>query len=186
MNKLYNNQKEITSNLRTFLEKNVNNIRKTQLNIIPYIMFGMIQAESCSAPDIAKVLKNEFSLIQYSSVVKRINRFWKNTLFNPYSFYHDIISSVLSTYKKKHTDKRVHITFDHMFSHHNYTVFMISMRIGNQGIPLWFKCFKDSNNKNAFRLNTLKEGIQEVSNLFRNTDFELIFLANRWFYSTDL
>ena len=73
-----------------------------------------------------------------------------------------------------------------MFSHDNYTVFMISMRIGNQGIHLWFKCFKDSNNKNAFRLNTLKEGIQEVSNLFRNTDFELIFLANRWFYSTDL
>ena len=56
MNKLYNTQKEIASNLRTFLENNVNNIRKTQLNIIPYIMFGMIQAESCSAPDIAKVL----------------------------------------------------------------------------------------------------------------------------------
>lgn len=28
MNKLYNTQKEIASNLRTFLENNVNNIRK--------------------------------------------------------------------------------------------------------------------------------------------------------------
>ena len=55
MNKLYNTQNEIASNLRTFLENCVNNIRKTQLNIIPHIMFGMIQAESCSAPDIAKV-----------------------------------------------------------------------------------------------------------------------------------
>lgn len=186
MNKLYNTQKEISSNLRIFLENNVNNIRKTQLNIIPHIMFGMIQAESCSAPDIAKVLKDEFSLIQYSSVVKRINRFWKNILFNPHNFYHDIISNVLNTYKKKHNDKRVHITFDHMFSHDNYTVFMISMRIGTQGIPLWFKCFKDSNNKEAFKLTTLKEGIQEVSNLFKNTDLELIFLADRWFCSTDL
>lgn len=186
MNKLYNTQNEIASNLRIFLENNVNNIRKTQLNIIPYIIFGMIEAESCSAPDIAKVLKDEFSLIQYSSVVKRINRFWKNDLFNPYDFYHDIISNVLSTYKKKHNDKRVHITFDHMFSHDNYTVFMISMRIGTQGIPLWFKCFKDSNNKEAFRLDTLKEGILEVSNLFKNTDLELIFLADRWFCSTDL
>lgn len=178
--------KKTKSNLRIFLENSVNDIRKTQLNIIPYIMFGMIQAESCSAPDIAKVLKKDFSLIQYSSVVKRINRFWKNNLFNPYSFYHDIIFNVLSTYKKKHNDKRVHITFDHMFSHDNYTVFMISMRIGTQGIPLWFKCFKDSNNKEAFRLDTLKEGILEVSNLFKNTDLELIFLADRWFCSTEL
>ena len=186
MNKLYNTKTEIASNLRTFLGNNVNNIRKTQLNIIPYIMFGMIHAESCSAPDIAKVLKEEFSQIQYSSIVKRINRFWKNELFNPYNFYNDIITYVLNTYKKKHNDKRVHITFDHMFSHNNYTVFMISMRIGTQGIPLWFKCFKDSKSKEAFKLDTLKEGILSVSNLFENTDFELIFLADRWFCSTDL
>ena len=73
-----------------------------------------------------------------------------------------------------------------MFYHDNYTVFMISMRIGTQGIPLWFKCFKDSNNKEAFKQNTLKEGILEVSKLFENTDLELIFLADRWFCSTDL
>ena len=186
MNKLYNTQNEIASNLRTFLENCVNNIRKTQLNIIPHIMFGMIQAESCSAPDIAKVLKEEFSQVQYNSIVKRINRFWKNDLFNPHDFYNDIIIHVLKAYKKKHADKRVHITFDHMFSHDNYTVFMITMKIGTQGIPLWLKCFKDSTNKEAFKFETLKEGIQEVSNLFKNTDFELIFLADRWFCSNDL
>ena len=48
---------------------------------------------------------------------------------------------MISTYKKKHNYKRIHIIFDHMFSHDNYTVFMISMRIGKQGIPIWFRCF---------------------------------------------
>lgn len=71
-----------------------------------------------------------------------------------------------------------------MFSHDNYTVFMITMRIGTQGIPLWFKCFKGSNNNDAFKLDTLKEGIKSVSDLFKDTDFELIFLADRWFCST--
>lgn len=53
-----------------------------------------------------------------------------------------VIKYVISTYKKKHNDKRIHIIFNHMFSHDNYTVFMISMRIGKQGIPIWFRCFE--------------------------------------------
>lgn len=53
-----------------------------------------------------------------------------------------VIKYVISTYKKKHNDKRIHIIFDYMFSHDNYTVFMISMRIGKQGIPIWFRCFE--------------------------------------------
>ena len=72
-----------------------------------------------------------------------------------------------------------------MFSHDNFTVFMISMRIGTQGIPLWFRCFKGKDNFEAFKLNVITEGIDYVSNLF-NDDFHLIFLADRWFNSTDL
>ena len=130
-------------------------LRKTQLNILPSILFGMIQSESVSAPDIAKVLKDEFSFIQFDSVVKRIRRFFNNSLFDPYLFYKDFISFILDHYKKKHQDKRVHIIFDHMFSHDNYTVFMLSMRIGKQGIPIWFQCFKGISNNNAFEIDTL-------------------------------
>ena len=91
-------------------------LEKLGLNILPHIIWGMINAES--------------------SKVKRIRRFFNNNLFDSINFYDYIIKHVIANYKKKHKDNRVHIIFDHMFSHDNYTVFMISMRIGNQGIPL--------------------------------------------------
>ena len=184
MSKLYNTQNQITTNLEHFLKKF--HLRKTQLNILPAILFGIIQSESVSAPDIAKVLKEEFSLVQYDSVVKRIRRFFNNSLFDPYLFYKDFISYILDNYKKKHQDKRVHIIFDHMFSHENYTVFMLSMRIGKQGIPIWFQCFKGISDNEAFEIGTLKNAITQVSHLFQKRNLELIFLADRWFNSIDL
>lgn len=186
MSKLYNTQKEITTNFRKFLSEKISKIRKTQLNILPEILFGMIQAESVSATDIAKNLKDEFSLVQFDSVAKRIRRFFNNKIFKPYEFYKDFISFVISNYKKKHHDKRVHLIFDHMFSHENYTVFMITMRVGKQGIPIWFRCFKGKDNSDAFATETIKDGITKVSEMFESTDLELIFLADRWFNSTEL
>lgn len=61
MNKLYNTQEEITKKIREFLKINVPNLRKTQLNIIPEILFGIISSESVVSTDISKCLKNEFS-----------------------------------------------------------------------------------------------------------------------------
>ena len=143
MSKLYNTQKDITSNFETFLLNSIPNIRKTQLNIIPSI------------------------------------------LFDPYTFYKQIISYSLSTYKKKHHDKRVHIIFGHMFSHENYTTLMFTMRLGSQGIPIWFKCFKGTDNDD-FMIDTILQGIKKVSDMFSDYDFELIFLADRWFNSCDI
>lgn len=185
MNLIYNNQEEIATKIKEFLLKVFPSIRKTQLKIIPYIVLGMILSESTVASDISKELKGNFSLIQHDSIIKRIKRFFTNKLFNSYDFYDKIIRYVISTYKKKHDDKRIHIIFDHMFSHENYTVFMISMRVGKQGIPLWFRCFKGKNDSNAFAESLLKEGISYVSNLF-DKSYDLIFLADRWFNSTTL
>lgn len=185
MNKIYNTQEEIASKIVDFLKKAVDNIRKTQLNILPFIVIGMIISESTVASDIAKNLKDDFSLIQHESVIKRIKRFFSNKLFKPYDFYDKIIRYVISTYKKKHSDKRVHIIFDHMFSHDNFTVFMMSMRIGKQGIPLWFRCFKGNNDTCAFDENLIKEGIDYIDSLFTD-DFDLIILADRWFNSTSI
>ena len=185
MNKVYNNQNDFASEMKNFL-LNVNpNIRKTQLNIIPFISLGMILSESSVASDIAKTLKDDFSLVQLDSVIRRIKRLFKNKFFDPYLFYHDIIKYIISNYKPKHSDNRVHLTFDHMFSHDNYTVFMISMRIGKQGIPLWFRCFKNFNNSSAFDECLLKQGISYVSSLF-DSSYKLVFLADRWFNSTTL
>lgn len=127
MYKLYNTQEQIASNIKKFLLKVFPNIRKTQLKIIPYIVIGMIISESSVASDIAKNLKDDFSLIQHDSVIKRIRRFFKNKLFDPYLFYDLIIKFVIKNYKGSHKSNSVHIVFDHLFSHDNYTVFMISI-----------------------------------------------------------
>ena len=185
MNKVYNTQEQIASKMKKFLLISNPNIRKTQLKMIPYVSIGMILSESSVASDIAKNLKDDFSLVQHESVIRRIKRLFKNKLFDPYKFYDNLIRYVISNYKPKHDDKRIHITFDHMFSHDNYTVFMISMRVGKQGIPLWFRCFKNKNDSYAFDEELLKEGISYVSSLF-DPSYKLIFLADRWFNSTSL
>lgn len=186
MYKFYNTQKDFTSHFSQFLKKAIPDIRKIHLNIIPFIIFGMILSESCSSSDIAKVLKDSFSSIQFDSVIKRIRRFFSNKLFNPYLFYQKLIVFVLYSFKFKHIDKTIYITFDHMFSKHNYTVFMFTLRIGTFGIPIWFKCFKNYSNNDAFKFKTIEEGIISVSNLFKNTDFQLVFLADRWFGSSKI
>lgn len=161
MSKLYNTQKDITNNFEIFLLNSVPNIRKTQLNIIPSILFGIIQAESIASSDIAKNLKDNFLDVKLDSVIKRINRFFRNKLFDPYTFYKQIISYSLSTYKKKHHDKRAHIIFDHMFSHESYTTLMFTMRLGSQGIPIWFKYFKGNDN-DAFMIDTTIQALKKL------------------------
>ena len=121
MNILYNTQSVFTSDCRQFLINAIPNIRKTQLNIIPFIILSMIISESCVPLDMAKTLKNDFSSIQIDSVIKRIRRFFSNELFNPYDFYQKLIIYVINSFKVKHNDKYLYITFDHMFSKKNYT-----------------------------------------------------------------
>lgn len=128
----------------------------------------MIISESCVASDISKVLKDSFSSIQFDSIIKRVRRFFLNKLFDPYFFYKKLIIYVLKSFKSKHDDKFIYITFDHMFSKHNYTVIMFTMRIGTFGIPIWFKCFKNYSNNDAFKLHTMHDGIISVSSLFNN------------------
>ena len=185
MNKVYNTQKDIARGFEKFFQKIMPSMRKTQLKIIPFILHGMIASESLVPLDIAKVLKDDFSLVQIESIIKRIKRLFTNKYFNPYDFYDEIIKYVIANYKKKHNDKRVHIIFDHMFSRDNYTVFMITMRVGKQGIPLWFRCFKGKECPEAYQEELIKSGITYVSKLFNN-NFDLIFLADRWFNSLGL
>ena len=128
----------------------------------------MIISESLVPSDIAKVLKDDFSLVQIDSVIKRIKRLFTNKHFDAYSFYDQIIRHVIFNYKKKHKDKRIHIIFDHMFSRNNYTVFVITMRIGKQGIPLWLRCFKDKDCPEAFQEELIKKGISYVSEIINN------------------
>ena len=82
MNKLYNTQEQIARKIKKILLEVNPNIRKTQLKIIPYVVIGIILSESSVASDIAKHLKDDFSLVQLDSVIKRIKRLFKNKLFD--------------------------------------------------------------------------------------------------------
>lgn len=183
MNKLYNSFSNITRDFNKFLQNIFINsgtkISKPNLKLIAPIVIGMITAESIVTSDIAKKLKGDFSHVQHSSNIRRIERFFNNKKFNPYECYSAIISNIISNYKLK--NENVYIAFDHMYCRDDFTIFLISLRIGKQGLPLYFKCFKGNNNPAAFDINMINEGISYVYNLFKDKKCKLIFLADRWF-----
>ena len=59
MTKLYNNQSDITSKFKSLLLNVFPNIKKTILNFLPSVLFGIIKAESISSSDIANSLSDE-------------------------------------------------------------------------------------------------------------------------------
>ena len=183
MSYLYNTQEEIASKIKSFLLNVFPNIRKTQLNIIPYIIIGMLLSHSVVSSNIAKSLKGKFSFLQFDSITRRIRRFFSNHLFNPYFFYESIIKFVISHYKLKHSDNTIFISFDHMYSKENYTVLLFSMKTGKQGIPILFRCFDGIHNPDAFFDDTITSCIKKVSSYFSTTNYKLVFLADRWFNS---
>ena len=149
-NLLYNTQSQITSSIEDFLKNNVFCLHRPQEKIIPSIIFGMIMGETVVSQDIARELKDDFSFVQLDSISRRIRRLLNNPRFNGYKFYEDIIKSVITNYKVKHPIKRIHLTVDHMYCKENYTVLFVSMRIGKQGIPIYFECFKGIRDPEAF------------------------------------
>lgn len=130
MNKLYNTQRNIASDLANFFKKVVSNISKPHLKIIPYIILGMIEAESVVTTDIVKKLKGSFSSVNPSSTVRRLERFFNNPKFNIYNFYDNIISNVISNYNSK--TKKIYVSIDHMFCRNAFTVLFFSLKVDKQ------------------------------------------------------
>ena len=131
MSKLYNTQEDFAINFNKFVLNIYPKVRKTQLNIFTYILFGMTKAEASVACDIARELEDKFDFVQHDSNVKRIRRFYNNKLFDGENFYDALIKHVIFNYNK---DFRVHIIIDHMFSHDDYTTLMMSMRVGKHSL----------------------------------------------------
>ncbi len=65
-----------------------------------------------------------------------------------------------------------------MFTNNKFTTLAFSLRIGKQGIPLWFKSFKGKNDSEAFSNSTIFKGIDYIYNI--------IFLTDRWFNNTKI
>ena len=56
----------------------------------------------------------------------------------------------------------------------------------NNGIPLWFRCFKGKHNPHAYSIQLIKDGISFCFNLFSNKNYSIIFLADRWFPNIEI
>lgn len=129
MSKLYNTQENLARDLAKFFEK-VTDITKPQLKIIPYVILGMIEAESVVTADIVKKLKGNFSNVFPSSTTRRLERFFNNPRFDVYKFYDEIIRNVINQYKI--SKKEIHVTMDHMYCRDDFTILVFSMRVGKQ------------------------------------------------------
>lgn len=130
MFKLYNTQVEVSRDLSNYFKNVCPNISKPHLKLLAPIILGMIESESVVTTDIVKKLKGDFSLVSPFSNVRRLERFFNNEKFAVYDFYDSIIKNVISIYKLK--NKKVYISFDHMYCRDSFTIFLMSLRIGKQ------------------------------------------------------
>lgn len=129
--KEYYNQEKIASSLRKFFQK-IFNFSQPHLKVITFIITGIISAESVVTSDISKKLKDDFSLVLIESVERRFRRFFHSFSSLAYSFFDAFISYVISKFCVKHSDKKIHISFDHMFCKDKFTILLFSLRIGKQ------------------------------------------------------
>ncbi len=170
--KAYYNQNKISSSFAKFF-KNFS-ISKPHLKNICFIITAMICAESVVLSDISRKLKDDFSLINLESIERRFRRFFSSFSSFAYSFYNSFISHIIFYFNIKHSDKKIHISFDHMFVRDKFTILLFSLRIGKQGIPLWFRCFKGKHNPDAYSMNLINEGISYCANLFADKNYHII------------
>lgn len=183
--KAYYNQQKISSSLQHFFTKFFS-LSKPHLKLISFIITGMICAESVVTSDISRKLKDDFSLVYLASIERRFRRFFNSFSSIAYSFFEAFIQYIISKFCVKHSGKYIHISFDHMFCKDKFTILLFSLRIGKQGIPIWFRCFKGKHNPHAYSLSLIIQGISFCSNLFLDRGYHIIFLADRWFPHTDI
>lgn len=183
--KSYYTQDKISSSFRKFFS-NFLSLSVPIIKNLSFIITGMIAAESVVTSDFSRKLKDDFSLIHLESIERRFRRFFFSFSSLAYSFYSSFVSFIISKYSVKHSDNKVHISLDHMFCKEKFTILLFSLRIGRQGIPIWFRCFKGIRSSEPFSIELIKQGISFCHQLFANKNYHIIFLADRWFPFVDI
>ena len=110
MSKLYNTQENIATSLNTFFTSVYKGLTKVHFKILPYIIIGMVDAESVVTNDIIKKLKGDFQLFKNKSN----RRFFNSETFDIPMFYHCIIKRIISNFYP-HKQDPIHISFDYYF-----------------------------------------------------------------------
>ena len=90
-------------------------------------------------------------------------------------FYNPYIKYIISNLKSLRHNKLV-VIIDHMFVKNNFVVLMFTLKIGSQGIPLFFKCDKTKSSRHheideitkkwLFSEKVIFDSVKRVINLF--------------------
>ena len=146
MFKLYNNNFDFsTFNFNSLFSNVDSSLSKNQKNFLSDFFTSLISSNSVNFDKIASILSYKYDNINFDSILKRISRFLNNKNYNFHSLFDNVIKYVISNYKVKHNDNRIYLFIDHMYVKTKFTILMISLRIGKQGIPLFFHSFYGKN-----------------------------------------
>lgn len=186
MSKLYNTYSDCSTNFDNFFYNIDNSLSKNQRNFLGDFFSSLLSSNSINFDKIALSLSTKYSHINFDSILKRISRFLNNNNNNFHFLFDNVIKHILSNYRVKHPDNRIFISFDHMFVKNKFTVFALSLKIGKQGLPIYFSSFEGKGKDgfgDAFKLDEIKSALLYIHNLFKsiNPDFQIVFLADRWF-----
>lgn len=192
MNKVYNTFDDVSSNILNFFNKVNVPISKPNKKILSFIIPAMIKSESVVTADISKALNSPRFSTNDDSNQKRIWRFTNNKNVNVYDIFDSIIRSIINKISNVKHNKLI-VTMDHMFTKNNFVTLMFTLKIDNQGIPLFFRTERTSSNchseiqknsrKKLFSEKFIKEAIDKVISLLSPLNTKITFLADRWFFN---
>lgn len=192
MNIIYNNWDNSSSSFCDFLHNIDLNLSKPLLKVLPNLVLSMINAESVVTADLAKSIKSSSFSSNHDSNIKRIWRFFNNPNLDMNDVFNSIIKYVISNISNVRHDK-LFVTLDHMFTKNNFVTLMFTLRIDNQGIPIWFSTERTKSNchstihmnsrKKIFSEKFIIDAIDQVIDLLSPLNSKIIFLADRYFFN---
>ncbi|MFI3261265.1 MAG: transposase [bacterium] len=185
--KLYNKKSQFSSQLQKFVNSFTNGMSKPIKDRFISLVVSLMTSESGVSADLARRIN---TTIKNASMRTNLYRFFNNKNFNQDLFYKNFIITVIQKIKFKHNN--AYITIDHTFEKNEFVTIMFTLRINNQGIPIFFRSAKTKefckNNQKelddrikVFDGDLIINAITEVSSYFKDKNVNLIFLADRWF-----
>lgn len=195
MNKLYNNFDEVASHMSNYFKNCIPFISKNHLKFLPYIILGMVDSESVVTSDISSSINSDFFSNNTDTIQKRVWRFLNNPNVNVSKYFKYIIKKVVFDISNVRHNELV-VTLDHMFTKNNFVTLMFTLKIDNQGIPIWFSTERTLSNchceiqkkarKKIFREDFIFNALDEVIDLLSPLNTKITFLADRWFFNLKL
>ena len=195
MIQLYNTNHDIVNSLANFLQNIDYFMSKPIINNIANILPAIIEAENITELDLSKCLHSSSGSFNLESFQKKVWRLLNNKNLSAYNLYNAYISKIIEKLPKPRHNKLI-VIFDHMYVRNNYIVLMFSLKVGGQGIPLYFRCdnTKDNRHREIDELNkkclfsekVIFQAVNDVINLLKPMNTKITFLADRWFNNLKL